>query len=207
MLATLAIGAACAAALLFYWQASAPPAAAERVENVVACIDHYAPKDPQGEAALAALQQTYAFCHGVIATEFLTKQQIVRNASFADQRYENCVLLIMVVAITLSGVGLAFLQLRYSYRLAKSGRGEFGGGGGEASVSMHSVAVKSSVVGVVILAISFAFFLVYVIYVYTIREIREPTALAPAPDAPPPAHQIWSGPMQPLPKNPSAAPP
>ncbi len=203
-LALVAVCLACAVALLLYWQASTAAAPGERVENVVACIDHYAPKDPQGAPALPALQETYAFCHSVIATEFLTKEQIVRNAGFADQRYENCVLLIMVVGITISGVVLAGLQLLGSYRLAKDGHGEFGGGG-EASASVSSVAVKSSVVGVVILAISFAFFLVFVMDVYTIRDVSGSAPAAPAaPPAAPPAHQVWSGSMQPLPRTPSA---
>ncbi|HJS88044.1 MAG TPA: hypothetical protein VJ779_21540 [Acetobacteraceae bacterium] len=203
-LAGLAAGIACAIVLLLYWQAPAAPAAGERVEDITTCIDHYAQKDPQGAAAMPALREAYDFCSKVVATEFLTKEQIIRNAGFADQRYENCVLLIMVVTITISGVVLAGLQLLGSYRLAKDGRAEFGGSG-EASVSVHSVAVKSSVVGVVILAISFAFFLVFVVDVYTIRDVGGPAPAAPA--APPPAHQIWNGPMQPLPKTPSATPP
>jgi hypothetical protein len=202
-LALVAACCACAVALLVYWQIPVAPVTGERVENVVTCIDRYAPKDPQSGTALAALRETYEFCHSVIATEFLTKEQIFRNAAIADQRYQNCVLLLMVVVITISGVVLAGLQLLGSYRLSKDGYGEFGAGG-EASASVKGVAVKSSVVGVVILAISFAFFLVFVNNVYPIREIGGP---APAAPAAPPAHQVWPGPMQPLPKAPSATPP
>ncbi len=194
-LALVAVCCACVIALLLYWQTSATPAVGERIEDVTACIDRYAPKNPQGGTAMPALWDAYNFCHSVVATEFLTREQIIRNAGFADQRYENCVLLLMVVAITISGVVLAGLQLLGSYRLAKNGHGEFGGGG-EASVSVHSVAVKSSVVGVLILAISFAFFLVFVVDVYTIRDVGGTASSAPAG---PPAHQLSSGPTQPYP--------
>ncbi len=108
----------------------------------------------------------------------------------------------MVVVITFSGVVLAGLQLLGSYRLAKLGRAAFGDGG-EATITASSVAVKSSVVGVVILAISFAFFLVFVLDVYTIREIGAPSV---AGINAPPGHQIASGPLQPL-KQPSISPP
>ncbi len=202
-LALVAFCCAFAVALLFYHPLPSPSVVGERVENVTTCIDQYAQKDPQGDRAMPALWDAYNFCHSVVATEFLTKEQIVRNAAFADQRYENLVLLCMVVAITVSGVALAGLQLLGSYRLAQVGRATFGGGG-EATISANSVAVRSSVVGVVILAISFAFFLVFVLYVYTIQEVGGTAANNIAAQ---PAHQIWSGAIQPLPQKPIASPP
>jgi hypothetical protein len=74
----------------------------------------------------------------------------------------------MVVLVTLSGVGLAGLQLLASYALAAGGRGGLAEGG-ELKYSAEGVSFKSSVVGLMILAMSFAFFLVFIIYVYTFR--------------------------------------
>lgn len=69
------------------------------------------------------------------------------------------------------GVVLAGVQLLASYKLALNGRGELAGGGSEIGYSANSVSFKSSVIGLTILAMSFAFFLVFVMNVYEIREI------------------------------------
>jgi len=87
--------------------------------------------------------------------------------------------MLMVVSITISGVILAGLQLFASYKLASVGKGVFEATG-EANITSHSMAVKSSVVGVVILAISFAFFLVFVLYVYTFTPASNSGAAAPS---------------------------
>jgi len=77
---------------------------------------------------------------------------------------------------------LAGLQLLASYRLASAGKSAFEQAG-EVTLGTHSMAVKSSVVGVIILAISFAFFLVFVIYVYTFTPSSNNGA-APTPSPP-----------------------
>jgi hypothetical protein len=109
------------------------------------------------------------FCYDSMVSQLLVDEELVRIDTFVFQKYQTRVLLFMVVAITLSGVGLAGLQLLASYKLAILGRGELTGGG-ELTYSRDSVSFKSSVVGLMILAISFAFFMVYVIWVYTITE-------------------------------------
>jgi hypothetical protein len=43
-------------------------------------------------------------------------------------------------------------------------------GGGELTYSAGGASFKSPVIGLTILAMSFAFFMVFVIYVYTIKE-------------------------------------
>src|ERR1043166_2740049 len=78
--------------------------------------------------------------------------------------------MLMVVSITISGVILAGLQILASYKLASAGKVAFEQAG-EVTMDTHSMAVKSSVVGVVLRAISFAFFLVFVLYVYTFTPI------------------------------------
>ncbi len=89
----------------------------------------------------------------------------------------------MVVAITVSGVFLAGLQLLGSYKLAASGTGKFGdlsdlsveAGKGAIKGSMHS-----SVTGLIILVVSLAFFIVYVKWIYAIQEvsIEKPQSLS-----------------------------
>ena len=109
------------------------------------------------------------FCHDSLVSRLLIDEEVIRIDTFVFQKYQTIVLLFMVVAITLSGVGLAGLQLLASYKLAILGRGELVGGG-ELTYSRDSVSFRSSVVGLMILAISFAFFMVYVVWVYTITE-------------------------------------
>ncbi|WP_210253750.1 hypothetical protein [Bradyrhizobium sp. S69] len=108
----------------------------------------------------------------------LVDEENIRKDNFVFQRRENIILLFMVVVITLSGVALAGLQLLASYKLAVLGRGELSGGG-EISYSKDAVSFKSSVVGLVILFVSFAFFMVFVLDVYTLRETTSSTASQP----------------------------
>jgi hypothetical protein len=116
-------------------------------------------------------------------SEITVEEQAVSRDTYIFQRSENVALMVMVIVITVSGVALAGVQLITSYRLALLGRD---GAAGEPTASElrydhGSVVVKSSVVGVLILAISFAFFMVFVIYVYTIREAGSPvTGIASA---------------------------
>jgi len=98
----------------------------------------------------------------------------------------------MVVLITISGVVLAGVQLLASYKLALAGHGGLAGAGSEIHYSASSVSFKSSVIGLTILALSFAFFLVFVIYVYELRDISSAatpavqTSTPPTPAPPPP---------------------
>ena len=81
----------------------------------------------------------------------------------------------MVVSITISGVLLSGLQLLVSYQLAVAGRGQFGESG-ELSLEKDRVSLKSSITGLFILIVSFAFFAVFVFEIYKIREVNvDPT--------------------------------
>jgi len=90
------------------------------------------------------------------------------------------VLMYMVVLITFAGVFLAGVQLLASYKLASLGKGELAGGG-EIQYSATGASFKSSVVGLVILALSFAFFLVFVFYVYTFDSEQKVTGAQSPP--------------------------
>jgi hypothetical protein len=78
----------------------------------------------------------------------------------------------MVVLITISGVALAGLQLAASYRLAVIRGTEFATASELVLNKSGDLVLKSSVTGLFILIISFAFFLVFVLYVYDIKERR-----------------------------------
>jgi hypothetical protein len=149
-------------------------------QGLSSCVEKY--KSPT--AQINELYGLSNFCFGKIASQFkLDEEKIIRDG-YIFQRNENVVLLYMVVLVTLSGVGLAGLQLLASYSLAAGGRGNLAEGG-ELNYSAQGVSFKSSVVGLMILAMSFAFFLVFIIYVYTFHpaEPADPqkSARSPAP--------------------------
>jgi len=151
--------------------------------GVNSCMDRYAVGSVDDKAAqLNMLWSVYYLCDAMTSRKLLYEEQVIRNENFVFQRYENTIIMLMVVSITISGVILAGLQLLASYRLASAGKSAFEQAG-EVTLGTHSMAVKSSVVGVIILAISFAFFLVFVIYVYTFTPSSNNGA-APTPSPP-----------------------
>ena len=121
---------------------------------------------------LTLLIQVSNFCYSRVYEEDTLGDFNVRKSSYIQQQLDTWVLLWMVVAITLSGVVLAGLQLLAAYRLASVGQSEFQSGGqaGEVRFDAKSVSVKSSVTGLLILTVSFAFFIVYVKWVYPLNE-------------------------------------
>jgi hypothetical protein len=96
----------------------------------------------------------------------------VRRTKFREQGAIETVLLWLVVVITISGVALAALQLLASYKLATLGKGQIDQTQEISFEARGNVSVKSSVTGLLILIVSFAFFLVYVGYVYPVNESR-----------------------------------
>ena len=152
--------------------------------GVNSCMDRYAAAPADDKAAqINLLWSIYYLCDAMISRKLLYEEQVIRNENFVFQRYENTIIMLMVVSITISGVILAGFQLFASYKLASVGKATFADAG-EVTIDSHSLAVKSSVVGVIILAISFAFFLVFVLYVYTFTPASNNGAAAPS--SPPP---------------------
>jgi O-antigen ligase len=165
--------------------------------SVAACISTYQSIVAPPPASVTALTELDAFCYNMIAKQLRIEEQIARDDAFVLQKFENLVLLWMVVAITLSGVGLAGLQLYASYQLALAGHGKFmADGATDLSYSDKSVAIKSSVVGLIILVISFAFFMVFVRDLHPIRTIEMVAPVLPSPAAS--AGPYQSGPMVPV---------
>jgi hypothetical protein len=77
----------------------------------------------------------------------------------------------MVVILTLSGVALAALQLAAAYALAKATGSDSLQDQQEFSIEKGKLVLRSSITGLFILIISFAFFYVYILHVFTIKEL------------------------------------
>lgn len=116
------------------------------------------------------LTQLTESCYSASRNQGLLNDFQIRRVKFLHQHFADNVILWMVVGITLSGVLLAGLQLAASYKLAVA-RGTELAAGGELSFSKGGdIVLKSSITGLFILLISFAFFLVFVTQVYDIKE-------------------------------------
>lgn len=144
------------------------------------------PGDPSARVAL--LGDISDYCHDDILHADHLGESNIRRGLYIHQRYENNVILVMVVTITLAGVALAGLQLLTSYNLAATGHA-VGDGPTELAIEQGKLSIKSSVTGLIVLAISLAFFVIYVLEVYAIKpdvaEAKSPVVrAAPAPATP-----------------------
>lgn len=153
-----------------------------------------------GKPDLPTLRGITDHCFNYILYADELGESNITRGMYIHQRYENNVILFMVVLITFSGVGLAGLQLMTSYNLATTTRaavdahvearregiaapaqGDGGDAAGKTAADVSEVAlahgkltVRSSVTGVIIIALSFAFFFVYVVSVYSVRVPADP---------------------------------
>ena len=93
----------------------------------------------------------------------------IRKSAYLNQQIQTVILMWMVVAITLSGVALAGVQLVAGYKLAAIGKAAFDQGG-NLSIEHSKISIGSSVTGLMILAISLAFFTIFVYKVYFITD-------------------------------------
>jgi hypothetical protein len=188
VVATAALLALCV--IYFAWIRQAdlrPVAQLVPAEQIPLCIDRYIGQRDDKLPKLDGLWEVFWLCYKTTERQLLYEEQVIRNENFVFQRFENTIIMFMVVSITISGVILAGLQLLASYKLASLGKGSLSEGG-EVNLSSTAIAVKSSVVGVIILGISFAFFLVFVLYVYTFTQVADrtpPVAQASAPSSAP----------------------
>ncbi len=135
--------------------------------------------------SLAVLTGVADLCYLEKTHEYHLENLRIQRQTFLEQHFVGRVMLWMLVAITMSGIGLAALQLYAAFNLAVRGQGELAQEGG-IELEKGKVSVKSSVTGLLILVVSFAFFLVFVKEVYTIRDVRGPklgTSAPPAQDA------------------------
>jgi hypothetical protein len=119
------------------------------------------------------VKQSVDICYTIMNREGQVSEFNVRSQAYLQQYSSNIVLLWMVVAITISGVFLAGLQLLASYRLATL-TGSNLSEPDELTLARNQIVLKSSVTGLSIMLLSFAFFLVFVRYVYKIEEPNTP---------------------------------
>jgi hypothetical protein len=117
-------------------------------------------------------------CYSLIRSEGLLNNFYVLDMAYIQQYRTNPVLLWLVVGVTISGVILAALQLLAAFQLAMTKNQDMEGGGAM-SVKRSEIALKSSVTGLFILLMSFAFFLVFVFYVYRIEPPKDQEPLPP----------------------------
>jgi hypothetical protein len=115
------------------------------------------------------LNNSAHICYTLLYREKQLNEFSIRSQAYEQQYSSNYVLLWMVVIITVSGVILAGLQLLASYRLSIAS-GNSLAESNELSLARNQIVLKSSVTGLFVLLLSFAFFLVFVKYVYKIED-------------------------------------
>lgn len=119
--------------------------------------------------SISSLKEILGHCYAEIMSQGLLNDFELRKGTYRQQYLANGVLLWMVVSITISGVILAGVQLAASYKLAQANKVGALATNDEVSLKRDKIVLKSSVTGLFILLISFAFFLVFVLYVYKIE--------------------------------------
>lgn len=178
-------------------------------QRVLECQDralHRLPRDIQDTATVDLLEHISSFCYDDQRRIDQVSESSIRRGLYIHQRYENNVILFMVVLITLSGVALAGVQLLTSYNLAATGHLS-GDGATDLSLEQGKLSIKSSVTGLVVLALSLAFFGIYIVKVYAITPSVEAND-APASQAAPTPTPAPEAKPTPAPKpaaNPAAA--
>ena len=106
--------------------------------------------------------------------------------SFTFQNIQTWVIFVIVMLLVISGVYLAYLQFKLDEKkalaqleiqklLARNSATELqlgtsaGNGENSLEVSISGIKITSSVIGLVVLAMSFAFFYMYVLHVYDLK--------------------------------------
>jgi hypothetical protein len=153
-------------ALLVLLGAAAPPSKT----SIEECITRQTAQLQGRSAEQAGVGNLEGVCFTILSDEQRIVHGQITNRIYATQIIHSHVLLVTVVIITLSGLVLATLQLWASYKLAVASHGALADGG-DVTIEPGKVAVKSSVVGVIILAISLAFFGLFVTKVYPIQQV------------------------------------
>ena len=179
-------------------------------QRTLECQDRALARLPAAARAslqVADFEDVSEFCYDDLRRINQLSDSSINRGLYIHQRFENNVVLFMVVLITLSGVALAGAQLLTSYNLAATGH-TLGDGATDLSLEQGKLSIKSSVTGLVVLAISLGFFSLYIFQVYKILPSAEakdvPSTLAsPAPDAAP-VKTASQAPVQLLPARPPA---
>jgi hypothetical protein len=142
-----------------------------RIEQLRAALDEGDPGslEPQavspdllGEEGAAAQREAFAAYYRYRTNGYEHRQRVFRWQLLSSR-------IIFVMVILLVCIGLYFSWLQFRSALKSGGTDSAGETTFEASTS--GLKVSSPVLGVIILAISLAFFYLYLVYVYPITEI------------------------------------
>ena len=115
------------------------------------------------------VDQVSSVCYNHAYRALLLDDFRIRRTAYVQQQFQGNVMLWMVVAITLSGVALAGLQLLAASRLAATGQASLASDG-VLSLERGKISLRSSVTGLLILVVSLAFFGIFVSWVYQLSE-------------------------------------
>jgi hypothetical protein len=136
--------------------------------TIASCVD--VQSRAYSQVTIETRTQFIDFCYHQISVQYLLDDFPMRQSIFTTQKFTGLVLLWIVVGITVSGVILAAIQLWATYKLAVT-RNTPVGESGELVLAADKIALKSSVTGLFILIISFAFFLTYMNFMAGIRVV------------------------------------
>jgi hypothetical protein len=147
-------------------------------EIINGCVNSIA-KDIEQKTDLdysQALNFAFAHCLDISYNALYLEDFRIRKKKLVDQGRSEPIILWMVVLITLSGVALSAYQIFASYQLAAklgSSQPELGG---EINSTDAGFVIKSTVTGLLILVVSFAFFLTYInsVYKIDIQDLVDP---------------------------------
>jgi hypothetical protein len=139
-------------------------------ERITICINKTLEAVKPEKINFGVFERVWRLCGNEVFNALYLEDFAIRREKFLRQYLDERVTLWMVVTITISGVLLAAIQLFMSFKLAMTGKAEFGKDN-ELALESGRLSLKSSITGAVILALSFAFFMVYVIWIYSIREV------------------------------------
>lgn len=118
-------------------------------------------------------------CYNRLVRQGQLNEFQIRRVNFQTQHVADTVTLWMVVTLTVCGVALAAWQIFASSRLVTTQPEKLTS---ELSIERGKIFVRSSVTGLLILLVSFAFFYVYVVWIYQLREWSDDAKVVPLPD-------------------------
>ena len=129
------------------------------------CIDHAIKTTVSLKMDVDTYTEIWRLCENQMYDQLLLNDFSIRRQKFEENALDERVNLWLVVVITLSGVVLAALQLVMSYRLSSTAKTELAGSN-ELAIEQGKLSLKSSVTGLLIMALSLVFFVVYVKWIY-----------------------------------------
>lgn len=136
--------------------------------------------ETNGRGRISDATEVSRLCYSIIREDGLLSDFNIRREIYKQQYAQSNILLYMVIFITISGVLMAGFQLIMSYRLSGHYR-QTAAPETELIFKQDRLALRSSIVGLFILAFSLAFFIIFVRFVYKLEECDVSVSHAAAP--------------------------